>query len=443
MSQDGKWQRADLFPQAEAAFQRRIDRTANRLLWALIALFAALITWAAYAEIDEATRAEGRIVPSRQTQVIQNLEGGILAELRVKEGERVKKGTLLLRIDNITSQAQYEKGRGEYFRLMGDIARLKAEIVGGTAVLEFPEELQRDAPEVAKSEQQLFQLRQEQLDEDRSILKRQVFQRQQELAELDSKINGLQRSLRLSEEEWQLNRPLEKSGAISRMEMIRLERAVTDLKSDLETNRLAKPRGQAALEEARRRLHARQLEFRAQAGIDLANQEARLAAIKELAVAEADRVSRMEVIAPTHGIIKRIHFNTIGGVIQPGEAIVEIVPVEEKLQVEAWVNPADIAFLRPGLLARVGITAYDPEIYGMLQATLTDISADTFSTERGESFFRIRLHTDSDGLEYEGRKLPIIPGMNASVDILTGKKTILDYLLNPLRKVRDRAFSER
>ncbi|MBF0445663.1 MAG: HlyD family type I secretion periplasmic adaptor subunit, partial [Magnetococcales bacterium] len=264
----------------------------------------------------------------------------------------------------------------------------------------------------------------------------------QELLELKQKVIGLIRSRKLAKEELTLSRPLVASGAISRTELISLERTYVDQDRELKTLRMAQPRGKAALIEALQRIEAKNLEFKAQSGAELANQEARLAASKEINIADKDRVLRTEISSPVKGIINKIHFSTIGGVIKPGDPILEIVPLEENLVVEAWINPADVAFLRPGLKGRIGITAFDPRIYGYLDAVLTDISADTFSDDNGQSFYRIRLDATST-LSKQGKKLTIIPGMTTSVDILTGKKTILDYLLNPILLLKERAFRER
>jgi membrane fusion protein, adhesin transport system len=325
--------------------------------------------------------------------------------------------------------------------MMGDVARLRAE-VGKLEKPEFPAELIQDAPQVVEAEKELFRLRREGLEKDVSILKQQVVQRRQEMRELTSKITGLERSRKLAEEELTLSRPLARSGAISRTEMIRLERTFVDLDRELKTTRLGRPRGQAALNEARDRVKAKGLEFRSRSGVELANQEARLAAIREMSVAEKDMVSRTEIVSPVNGVVNTIHFATIGGVIRPGEPIIEIVPGEDNLEVEAWISPADIAFLRPGLPGRVGVTAFDARIYGYMDAVLTDISADTFTHENGLSYYRIRLDTKTT-LSKQGEKLTIIPGMTTSVDIMTGKKTILDYLLNPILLIKEQAFRER
>jgi membrane fusion protein, adhesin transport system len=438
---EANWKVVRLNSASETALKYQVAKSANRLLLVLVSLFIVAVVWSYFAEVDEFTHGEGKIISSRRTQVIQNLEGGILGELMVSEGDVVKQGQILAQIINTSAQSQYDKGRGEYYRLMGDVARLRAEI-GGWQTPKFSKELIKHAPQVVVVEHKLFELRKQGLAKEVEILKQQVKQRKQELLELKEKVRGLKRSRKLAKEELTLSRPLAESGAISRTEVIRLERTYVDLDRELKTLRLAKPRGKAALKEALQRVEAKNLEFKSQSGAELANQEARLAASKEINIADKDRVLRTEISSPVKGIINKIHFSTIGGVIKPGDPILEIVPLEENLVVEAWINPADVAFLRPGLTGRIGITAFDPRIYGYLDAVLTDISADTFSDDNGQSFYRIRLDATSS-LSKQGETLTIIPGMTASVDILTGKKTILEYLLNPILLLKERALRER
>ncbi len=436
----GGWKNADLYPEADAARHRNVRPAASLLLITLVVMFCAFIIWAGYTEIDSVTRAEGSIVPPRKTQVIQNLEGGILSDLKVHEGKIVKKDQILLQIDSTLADAKYQKSRAEYFQLLGEIARLRAESEGKRPV--FPEELNRNAPKVAKSEMFLFSTRKRELSNNLKILQSKAFQSKQKLAELRAKEKGLVKSFQLLKEDLELNRPLVKSGAVSYSDILRMERAFADTESELQVTRLTIPRMVSAHEEAISRVKAKELDFKTEALTLLSGKEARLVAIREIATAEKDRVRRTEVVSPTDGIIKQIHFSTIGGVIRPGEPIMEIVPADKTLLVEAWVKPQDVAFLRPGLPATVNITAYDPAIYGGMDATLEGISADTFSDGRYAGMYRVHLRTATNIFEKNSETLPIIPGMTASVDILTGKKTILDYLLKPIRRGKNRALRE-
>jgi adhesin transport system membrane fusion protein len=240
-----------------------------------------------------------------------------------------------------------------------------------------------------------------------------------------------------------ITRPLAARRVVSKIELLQLERQVNDLAGELDSTRLAVPRIESALEEAERRIEERGLSFRAEAQRELNAVQAEATALAEAITASADQVKRTEVRSPVRGTIKRLLVTTVGGVVQPGEDLVEIVPLEDTLLVEAQVRPADIAFLHPGQLAKVKVTAYDFSIYGGLDGVVEDISADTITDERGESFYRIRVRTDDNALEHNGETLPIIPGMTTQVDILTGEKTVMDYLLKPILKAKERALRER
>ena len=344
-------------------------------------------------------------------------------------------------MDSTIAVARYQQVRGEYLRLLGEIARLQAEAAGGDPV--FPDELAKEAPEIVESKKQLCLARQQELANDILILKRQVFQREQQLAELTEKTKGLKASLNLLEKELELNRVLAERGAVSEGEMLRLERLHADKENELKVAELTVPRADAALKEAIRRVEARKLSFVNEALTLLNQKEARLAEISETATAEEERLRRTEVVSPINGIVKEIHITTIGGVIQSGDTIMEIVPMDDTLLIEARILPQDVGFLRPGLPATVGITAYDPAIYGTLDATIEYISADTLTNQSGKSFYRVYLRTTTNSFEKDGKAMPIIPGMTALADILTGKRTVLCYLLKPIHRGMEGALHER
>ena len=266
-------------------------------------------------------------------------------------------------------------------------------------------------------------------------------QRQQELTELQTRQAQLERSYKLAAQELELMQSV--GAGVPKGDRLRLERQVNDLQGDLEQGRLAVPRAQTALREAGQKIANAYSTFRAEAQRDLNAHEAELAGLKEVVLAGEDRVRRTEVRSPVHGTVKTLKVTTIGGVVQPGADLVELVPLEDTLLVEAQVRPADIAFISPGQAAMVKLTAYDYSIYGGLEGAVEDISADTIKNERGESFYRVRVRTDRNFLGSEARPLRIIPGMTAQVSILTGRKTVLDYLLKPLLKARHEAMTER
>ncbi len=425
--------------------RRVIKRFAHVLLVAICLAMGAFLIWANWAVLDEVTRGDGKVIPSSQVQVIQNLEGGILAEVLTSEGAIVEKGEVLMRIDNTVAESRLRELRQRYLSDLAGSARLEAEIggVGDPSAIKFPDELLSAAPEVAQSEVQLFTVRQQQLGSQMAILQDQLDQRKQELAELKAKEGGLRESFNLANQELQITRPLAAQGVVSQVDLLRLERSVNDIKADINAAALARPRAESAVAEAQKRLEERETTFRTEASQDLSKLKVELVSTQEELNANQDRVTRTEVRSPVFGTIKEIKIRTIGGVIQPGQSLIEVVPIEDTLLVEAQVRPSDIAFIRPKQAAVVKITAYDFSTYGGLDAVVEEISADTIANEKGEHFFRIRLRTDKNYLGTEAKPLPIIPGMTATVDILTGHKTVLEYLLNPIMRARDTALRER
>jgi adhesin transport system membrane fusion protein len=432
---------AEFVAGAAAADRLQPRALSHALLIAVVAFFAVFLLWANWAQVDEVTRGEGRVIPSRQIQIIQNLEGGILAELFVREGQIVEEGQILLRIDNIRAESDYREKRARYLALLAGIARLKAEIEDSQLV--FPPEVLAEAREVAEKEMMLFRSRQDNLDNEIQILRTQTQQRELELKELETKLAQYERSLELAREELRLAEPAARRGDVPQSVFIKLQREVNDLRGAVESTRASIVRVRAAIREADQKVERAYSNFRSQAQEELTQKAAELVGIREIVLAGADRVRRTEVRAPLRGTIKQIKINTIGGVVQPGQDILEIVPLEDTLLLEAHIRPSDIAFIRPGLPATIKITAYDFSIYGGLKGEVEDISADTITNERGESFYRVRVRTHKNHLGTDEHPLVIIPGMTAEIDVLTGRKTVLHYLMKPLIKAKDRALTER
>lgn len=410
-------------------------------LFVIIAFFVAFFAWASWATLEEVTRGEGRVIPSTQTQVVQNLEGGIVAEILVREGEIVEPGQPLMRIDNIRAASDFRERRSRYFALEAALARLEAEVQGGEP--DFPEELRVAAPDLVSSEERLFQSRQQTLASEIEILRRQKEQREQELSELRTRERQYTESLRLARQELGIVAPLAERRVVSQSELLQLQRQVNDLDGQLQQTRQSIPRVESAIREADERIASARSNFRSEAHREVANVRAERAGLTEVVAAGEDRVRRTEVRSPVRGTIKELKFNTIGGVIQPGDPIIEITPLDDTLLVEARIRPADIAFLRPDLPAMVKITAYDFSIFGGLEGRVEQISADTITDERGESFYRVRVRTDETSLGTADNPLAIIPGMTAQIDVITGEKTVLDYLMKPILKARNEALRER
>lgn len=432
---------AEFVAGAAAADRLQPRALSHALLIAIVAFFVVFLLWANWAQVDEVTRGEGRVIPSRQIQIIQNLEGGILGELFVREGQIVEEGQILLRIDNIRAESDYREKRARYLALLAAIARLKAEIEDSKLV--FPPEVLAEAREVAEKEMMLFRSRQDNLDNEIQILRTQTQQRELELKELETKLAQYERSLELAKEELRLAEPAARRGDVPQSVFIKLQREVNDLRGAVESTRASIVRVRAAIREANQKVERAYSDFRSQAQEELTQKAAELVGIREIVLAGADRVRRTEVRAPLRGTIKQIKINTIGGVVQPGQDILEIVPLEDTLLLEAHIKPSDIAFIRPGLPATIKITAYDFSIYGGLKGEVEDISADTITNERGESFYRVRVRTHKNHLGTDEHPLVIIPGMTAEIDVLTGRKTVLHYLMKPLIKAKDRALTER
>ncbi|MCP4329559.1 MAG: HlyD family type I secretion periplasmic adaptor subunit [Alphaproteobacteria bacterium] len=434
----------DLLPDVQSAIQGMTYRYATIMLVFIAIFLTTFVGWAYYAKLDEVTRGDGRVIPSRSVQVIQNLEGGIVAEILVRDGEVVDAGQVLLRIDNTVAESDFLEKRAQYLSYLGQAARLKAESEGAEAP-DFPAQVIEEAPGVVADQLALFESRKLSIANKAKIYQNQEEQKQLELRELQSRASMLNRSYGLVREELDITKPLLADGAVSRVDVLQLERQANDLRTELESARLSIPRLESALAEASQRIEEVELDARAEARLEFTKTNTALAALQEILVAEKDRVLRTEVRAPLRGIVKDISVTTVGGVIQPGEDLVQIVPLEDTLVVEAHIKPHDVAFLSPGQKAKVKISAYDFAIYGGLDAIVEHISADTLESEENprEDFYLIRLRTDRNYLGTEENPLPIIPGMTATVDILTGEKTVLAYLMKPILRARYNALSER
>ncbi|WP_334130277.1 HlyD family type I secretion periplasmic adaptor subunit [Sneathiella sp.] len=442
MSQHLKWEDSDFASDVVAAKLQGPHPRAFMLLAGILAFFIVAFIWASTAVLDEVTRGDGKVIPSSQVQIIQNLEGGILRELLVHEGDIVEKGQILLHIDDTGSASRAGEIESNYLNLMGRIARLEAEATD--TPLEFPAELMAERKDISVREQNLYSARQAELQSQISILRQQAQQREQEIAEINGKLKQLRASLALANEEWGITEPLVQRGIVPKVDALKLRREINDLRGQISGAELALPRVEGALKEANQRIEEKILSFRSEAAQELSRARAEYEAARQSAIGIKDRVARTEVRSPVAGEVKEIKIRTIGGVVKPGQDIVEIVPIDDTLLVEANIRPSDIGFLRPGQDATVKITAYDFSIYGGLKGKLERISADTILNEKtGESFYQIIVRTEQNYLQRGDHRLPIIPGMIASVDILTGQKTVLDYIMKPILKTRDTALRER
>ena len=428
-------------PEVRKALFEDAPRVVRLTIWSLVGFFLFALLWAGFAQVDEVTRGEGKAIPSSKLQKVQNLEGGIVEEIFVHEGQVVKIGDPLIRLDDTRFSSNVGETEADRQALMLRVERLQSESDGQP--LQFSADIEETSPELVANERALFESRQQQLKDEIGGLEQQLIQRQQELREFISKQAQYRSSLNLLREEINMSEPLVKQGAISPVEILRLKRAEVESRGLMDSTSLAIPRAESAIREVQSKIDETRGRFRSEALGQLNEAQTELNKTQATGKALEDRVQRTLVTSPVRGIVKQLLVNTIGGVIQPGSDLVEIVPLDDTLLVEAQIRPQDIAFLHPGQEAIVKFTAYDFTVYGGLPAKLEQIGADTITDDKGNSFYLIKLRTDKSFLGSAEHPLLIIPGMVASVDIITGKKSVLSYLLKPILRARAEALRER
>ena len=414
-------------------------RGGRAILWATLLLFVIFIVWASVSEVEQVTRGQGKVIPASQIQVIQNMEGGILAELYVNVGDSVKKDQLLLKIDETRFVSSLEQNQAKSGSNRAKAARLLAE-ASSSATFNAP----ADTPSgIVASERALFESRKAELRQGLEVKQSQIDQRQNELKELTTRLRELSKTYEMYQKEIRLTKPLVGKGAVSEMEVLQLERKASEMQGDIETIKQSIPRIQSKIEESQAAMRELRLNFANKAKAEYHEVAAQLGEDIASSLALKDRLNRTLVRSPVNGTVNRILVNTVGGVIQPGMNLVEIVPTGGSLLIESKIKPSDIAFLRPNQKAMVKFSAYDYTIYGGLNANLEQIGADSIADEKKENYYLVTLRTDKNFIGTKENPLPIIPGMVATVDILTGKKTILSYLLKPVLKAKHMALRER
>ena len=411
---------------------------ARSLLRVAVGALLLLLVWASFAKIDEVTHGEARVVPTSQVQIIQTVDGGVVEAMLVHEGQVVEAGELLLRVDPTRFVSNMQESRVGQLALQAKALRLQA-LTRGTAFTPSAE-LQREAPSVVAQEMSLYDSRRAEIRAQVSISQNQLAQRQQELNEVRARREQAERSLELMTKEVNATRPFVAMGAVSEVEVFRLEREATRLRGDREQATAQLARVQSSISEASRKIEEVQLSSRNLMSAELSETMSKLATLSEGGRALEDKVKHTDIKSPVRGTIKRLLVNTVGAVVQPGKEVVEVVPLDDTLILEVQIPPKDIGFLHPGQEAIVKFTAYDFSIYGGLLAEVINIGADSVLDEKGNAFFHVRVRTHKPSL---GPHLPIIPGMVAQVDILTGKKTVLSYLLKPVLRAKSNALTER
>lgn len=429
------------------------------IIWSMAGLFISFLVWAYFSELDKVTSGTGKIIPSSQIQIVQSLDGGVLQQLFVQEGMQVTRNQPIASIDDTRFQSDFAEQKQEVDSLRANIIRLRAELssilVGSSddwkqqieinkQIPEYPEDLNLIAELMVREQQEEYSGRLDSLINQLAIQGQQIQQREQEITELESKIRTLDGSFQLAQKELALTKPLAEREIVSKIELFKLERSINDLRGELDAVRLLAPQLKSALKESVLKRRETVLAYRSDVRAQLNEMQNRLSRINESQVSAQDKVTKALILSPVVGTIKTLYFNTLGGVVKPGETIAEIVPTEDKLMVEARIKPQDIGFIYPGLPAVVKITAYDFTRYGGLTGKVEHISASTTQDEEGNSFYLIRVRTDASSIKNSNDEdMPIIPGMMANVDVLTGKRTILDYILNPILRANETALRER
>ncbi len=424
-----------------AAILEQTPSRISRVLKIWIVTIALFIIWASYAEIDEITRGEGKVIPYGQNQVIQNLEGGIVEEILVHEGDSVKKGQVLLKINNSKSFSSSEANQIKYNELYAKKIRLEAEVNDKPFVA--PKTTDPRLQEQLKKEKLLYNSRKLQREaEDRSYVQ-QIEQKKQEVKEAVAKVKTLKQSLKYVQEEIAMTKPMVEQGIKSKVDFLKLKREESEILNKIEATQLSIPRLKHAIQEYRnKRIEAKQ-KFINKAREELNKTIAELERIVAQQKAYNDQVRRTIVRSPVDGIVQKLYVHTIGGVVKPGADLIEIVPTDGQLYLEIKIKPKDIAFIHPGAKARIKISAYDYSIYGGLEGEVVKISPDTITDKKDNTYYLIYVKTDKNYLGTKEHPLKIIPGMTVKADIMTGKKTIMQYILKPILKSKEYMFTER
>ena len=432
---------SDFMDELESVTRLKPVTSSNILLFVIAGLVMFFLIWANFSKVEELTRGQGQVVPSSETQFLQSLEGGILQELLVSEGDLVDKGQVLMRISDVAFSSEERGVEVQSVSLKAKRIRLLAETNGKP--FSMPAEISDAAPEIAKNELSLYQSRKKERENSLSILDNKISKVQSNIAETNAEKSRLSDNAKSLREELEITKRLVKQQAVPKLDEIRLERELRDVSGRLEE---AQKRGyglNAELRAVRKEREDVDDKFRSQALGELNDVETRIAQISHSLTSIEDRVYRTELRSPVKGIVNKVAIKTVGGVIQSAQQLVEIVPVDDELKIVARILPSDIAFLTPGQAVNVKITAYDPTRYGSLHGRLVRIGANSVTDRQGNVFFEVEVHTKKNYLGADTNPLPITPGMIASVEVVTGKRTIMEYLLKPILRARSVALTER
>ncbi len=424
-----------------AAVVEKTPRYMILVILIIAMIFISLVIWMNWAEIDIIVRGQGKVVPSSRVKKIQSLEGGVVSEIFVKEGELVDIGQPLIKLNDLAFEGSYGENQVKVMELRSKIARLQAEAFN--TKFKRDTEVDKLNKKVMDSEQSLYLSNQQQLHEKVTILKEQVKQKQSELAEVYNKIKQSKKNLQNIERQFTIRKRGYEKGIISEIEFLQVKADKDKIEGELDNLRVQVPKLKSAVTEAKKKIRQEVLDFQNKAKKDLNEAKAELSRIQQSQGALSDRVKRTTIRSPVKGTVTRLYINTIGGVASPGKDIMDIVPVDDTLLVEVRIRPADIADIAIGQKARIKFSAYDFSVYGSLEGIVYFISADTVTDEKGRSFFIVRIKPDKNYVGARSQGLVIRVGMTASVDILTSKRTIMQYFMKPIYKGMSNALGEK
>ncbi|MDX1795831.1 MAG: HlyD family type I secretion periplasmic adaptor subunit [Hydrogenovibrio sp.] len=411
------------------------------LVWIIFLVIVWLLVWANFTELDKIIRGEGKVVPSSKIQVVQNLEGGIVSEIFVKAGDQVTKGQPLLKLDNTQFASSFGETLTQQYDLQARAARLKAEAFDTPFLSEYPSK-DPDVVKMFDREKQLYKNQLQQLQTNIHILQQQVIQHKSELEEAQNQAEQLQKSYNFLQKEIQIMAPLVKEGIASEVDLLKTRREANEALTKLKSTQISIPKIKSVISEAESKQKEATQDFKNKAQEKLNEVLAKLEQIERSQTAIADKVRRTNINSPVNGIVNQLMVSTIGEVVQPGSDILKIVPNDASLVLETKILPSDIGFVYPGLRAKVKFTAYDFSIYGGLDGVVEKISADTIVDDKGNSFYIARIKTDKNHLGTDKKPLYLLPGMMATVDVVVGKQSVLDYLIKPIIKAKDLALRE-
>ncbi len=411
------------------------------LLFLVLALLIILILWANWTELDNVTRGEGKIVSSIENQIVQASEEGVIKSRFVEEGEIVNTNTLLFEIDPIEAKTSYEQALQRLSSLKIQEIRLSAEVLGNEPI--FPEDLITKSSTVVVGEKALFAARRADLNAQLAVLNQQMIQREQQIDEIQVGIKTSNETLELLNKQINIIKPLVETGLSPEMELLGLLRQAKDFEGKEESFRVSLLRAKTSIIEVEQEINSVRQSYRTSSQSELSKIISEIAEIESKIPALEDRVIRTQVKSPVKGIINRINFTTLGGFVRPGDALLEIVPTGDDLIVEAKIDPKDIAYIEPRQKARISLTAYDASRYGTIDGEVIKVSPDAVEDKAsGLSFYIVDVSIDSELQEDDGSVVEILPGMVASVDVLAGKRTVLDYIWNPMLKIKERALTD-